>query len=60
LLVARVLDDNLIQRFQVLAQIMLLRLANAVAIEGYGHRDQDQYDAEHDHHLDERKSTLAP
>src|ERR1019366_6630598 len=57
-LVLCVLVDGLIQGFQVLAQVLLPRPRDAVAVEGQSYAQQDQNDADHHHHLDQRESAV--
>ena len=57
LLVHGVLVDQPVQGSEILAEILLLRPRKAVAVDGHGDSQQDQQDADHHHHLDQREST---
>ena len=59
LLVLPVLIDHVIQRFEILAEIVFPCPREAVAVNRHGHAEQDEYDADHHHHFDQREA-LAP
>jgi hypothetical protein len=53
-----VLKDQTIQRFQVCTQIFFARPRHAVAVDGHRYAQQDQNNADHHHHFDQREASI--